>query len=110
MLTPEEENKLKYLKLIIEASKTESNYPQFGAYDIEWLADKLKEVNEEFKNVNCNCPKTTLGTPPALHKCPKCGFESGYDNVHYRCVGCEENKRRKLYSPKNEISDRRYPR
>ena len=66
MLNEEEEIKLNTITKIIETSKDFSEFPKLNAYEIEWLAEKCKELNEELK-------------------------------------------RKKLYSPKNEISDRFYP-
>jgi hypothetical protein len=51
MLSPEEENKIDYLNAIIQDYKRNDNYPTLVAYDIEWLAVKLKEINDELKSV-----------------------------------------------------------
>lgn len=114
MLTPEEVLRLDSCLAIIRPEVKQDLYvsDDINPRTILWLAEKLKEVNDNLKTVNCSCPRTTLGTPPALHECPKCGFEGGYDSVHYKCAGCAYNKREDHIHIdfKNDISDRWYPR
>jgi len=47
MLNKEEEYKLDVLVATITTSKNGGFYPRMSAYDIEWLARKLEESNEE---------------------------------------------------------------
>jgi hypothetical protein len=49
MLSKEEELKLEYFTKIIKDSKEDKRFPPLGAYDMEWLADKLKKINDELK-------------------------------------------------------------
>lgn len=57
MLDKREELRLEHFTEIIEESKKEGKMPRFGAYDIEWLADKLKEVNNELKELKTSLEK-----------------------------------------------------
>lgn len=61
MLDFADENKLDMLIEIIRESKISGkpgSFPQLNAYDIEWLADKLKEVNDECSKVTEELYKT----------------------------------------------------
>ena len=47
MLSENEENKLAMFLDVIEYSKEQNKIPRLNAYDMQWLAEKLKEVNYE---------------------------------------------------------------
>ncbi len=47
MLTPEEENKAYMYKEVVEYAKETKAFPRLNAYDIEWLVNKVVELNEE---------------------------------------------------------------
>lgn len=81
MLTPEEEAKLSNYYEILKAAKDAGVYPRMGAYDIEWLANKFKEINDELKAVTRE----------------RDGLQQQYTSNVYK-------------NPNNEISDRFYPR
>lgn len=51
MLNKEEEQRLKGIIEKIVTCKMDLKYPKLNSYDIEWLAWKLKETNEELKKV-----------------------------------------------------------
>jgi len=52
MLTKEEESRLVGIQRTIQAAKEQQKMPMIGAYDMEWLAEKLKETNDELKELN----------------------------------------------------------
>ena len=51
-LSKEEEHKLNSFIEIIRNAKKYDNFPGLSAYDIEWLANKLKETNDKLKEHN----------------------------------------------------------
>ena len=51
MLSKDEELINNALVEIIKTSKEKGVFPLVTAYDIEWLAEKLKEINDELSKV-----------------------------------------------------------
>jgi len=58
MLSKEEELKLEFLSKIISISKEDCRYPQLTSYDMEWLAERLKKVNDELSQTALELQKT----------------------------------------------------
>lgn len=65
-----------------------------------WLAEKLRELNEELKTTICKCKRTPTGQVASLHKCVKCGFEGAYYEVHGNCLGCAYRKANRKLKPR----------
>lgn len=104
MLTSKEEFRLAACLGVIRPEVEQEQYvsDNINPKTILWLAEKLKELNEELKTVNCKCPKNTSGEPPAIHKCDKCARTGSYDFIHY--FGHNNGH---TYSPSNSILDDR---
>lgn len=52
MLSPEGENRLQNILNLLQKSKDLNYTPKFSMYDIEWLAKKLKQKNDELSKVS----------------------------------------------------------
>jgi hypothetical protein len=51
VLSSDEEKQLNVFTMRINQAKENDTYPYLGAYDVEWLATRLQELNEELKIV-----------------------------------------------------------
>lgn len=58
MLSENEEQRLNsFLKASTEELRKDFDYPEFFATDIRWIANKLKEINEECSKVHLELQK-----------------------------------------------------
>lgn len=102
MLSNEEELRLASFLDVLKVDLEKDPKGTGHEYKIEallWLAEKLKETNNELKSLPCR---------GSVYSCFR-----GDKEVEERILKPEQEQSdslRKLYSPKNEISDRFYPR
>lgn len=109
MLSKEEQEVLNALLSVIEDSKERSTVLRLSYYDMEWLAKKLKETNDELsklkKEIRDQCPNGMsdgwghLGGPDCTYRSEKlvsevlepCKHAETYENYLVRiCLHCHK--------------------